>query len=570
MNDEIALERWHQARARNEARKRDGGGAAAEEDEDAPAHGIRGWHLAVPSWAELPTKARKSKAALRRAAAARRWQDEEADVLASGCVTRSFEGAVTMVDTVHDAFCVVDGDCYVPASANAKDDDDWAAAPLRVGDVLSVRAAHRPQGRNKWTAYRAERVSRAPPGKARRGREKRVERHVRRPRAVEERRAAARGAAAGRAKARDQPAPEVDAAAMRASVAAGLAAAESRAPKKTRHHGAAACLPVAADGAAAPAAEPSVLGVLTGDAALGPRGAVEGRSEFCSVAVAGCEAVKDGRWYYEVELGTDGVVQVGWAGADFGADDGAGDGVGDDAHSWGFDGCRGRAWTAGAAEAYGGAEGWKKGDVVGCRVDVDKGEASFSVNGADLGVAFRGVAGPLSAALSLEDGEAVRVALDRGDLRFGPPAGYRALGDARLAPLAEDEEASPAAAPAPASAPPRPAAAAAAPPAPPVPPVPAASPAPPAPPAPAPAPPKKKAPYVKGPPVAAAALDLGPFETAEALEALGLDRLKSALMAAGLKCGGTLRDRAERLLSTRGKDRADWDPKILAKPKKKG
>ena len=159
----------------------------SEEDEDAPAHGIRGWHLAVPSWAELPTKARKSKAALRRAAAARRWQDEEADVLASGCVTRSFEGAVTMVDTVHDAFCVVDGDCYVPASANPKDDDDWAAAPLRVGDVLSVRAAHRPQGRNKWTAYRAERVSRAPPGKARRGREKRVERHVRRPRAVEER-----------------------------------------------------------------------------------------------------------------------------------------------------------------------------------------------------------------------------------------------------------------------------------------------------------------------------------------------------------------------------------------------
>ena len=221
-----------------------------------------------------------------------------------------------------------------------------------------------------------------------------------------------------------------------------------------------------------------MLGVLTGDAALGPRGAVEGRSEFCSVAVAGCEAVKDGRWYYEVELGTDGVVQVGWAGADFGADDGAGDGVGDDAHSWGFDGCRGRAWTAGAAEAYGGAEGWKKGDVVGCRVDVDKGEASFSVNGADLGVAFRGVAGPLSAALSLEDGEAVRVALDRGDLRFGPPAGYRALGDARLAPLAEDEEASPAAAPAPAAAPPRPAAAAAAPP---VPPVPAAPPAPPAP-----------------------------------------------------------------------------------------
>ena len=561
MNDEIALERWHQARARNEARKRDGGGAAAEEDEDAPAHGIRGWHLAVPSWAELPTKARKSKAALRRAAAARRWQDEEADVLASGCVTRSFEGAVTMVDTVHDAFCVVDGDCYVPASANAKDDDDWAAARAASATSERARRAPAPGAQQVDGLPRRARVARAA-GQGARGREKRVERHVRRPRAVEERRAAARGAAAGRAKARDQPAPEVDAAAMRASVAAGLAAAESRAPKKTRHHGAAACLPVAADGVAAPAAEPSGAG--RPDGRRGARAARRRRRS--GVLLRGRRRLRGGQGRALVLRGRarHGRRRPGRLG---------GRGLWGRRRrgrrrrrrpaSWGFDGCRGRAWTAGAAEAYGGAEGWKKGDVVGCRVDVDKGEASFSVNGADLGVAFRGVAGPLSAALSLEDGEAVRVALDRGDLRFGPPAGYRALGDARLAPLAEDEDASPAAAPAPASAPPRPAAAAAAPPAPPVPP------APPAPPAPAPAPaPPKKAPYVKGPPVAAAALDLGPFETAEALEALGLDRLKSALMAAGLKCGGTLRDRAERLLSTRGKDRADWDPKILAKKKK--
>ena len=292
-----------------------------------------------------------------------------------------------------------------------------------------------------------------------------------------------------------------------------------------------------------------MLGVLTGDAALGPRGAVEGRSG----SLRGRRRLRggrDGRWYYEVELGTDGVVQVGWAGADFGADDGAGDGVGDDAHSWGFDGCRGRAWTAGAAEAYGGAEGGKKGDVVGCRVDVGKGEASFSVNGADLGVAFRGVAGPLSAALSLEDGEAVRVALDRSDLRFGPPAGYRALGDARLAPLAEDEEASPAA-PAPAVALPQPAAA---PPAP-VPPVSAAPPRRPRPRAGAGAAPR--APYVKGPPVAAAG-STGPFETAEASGPASTGR--GALMAAGLKCDGTLRDPPSGCRRRQG--RADWDPKI--------
>jgi hypothetical protein len=33
-------------------------------------------------------------------------------------------------------------------------------------------------------------------------------------------------------------------------------------------------------------------------------------------------------------------------------------------------------------------------------------------------------------------------------------------------------------------------------------------------------------------------LDLGEFETVEQLEAVGADRLKSALLAVGLKCGG--------------------------------
>ncbi|KAI1731936.1 pre-mRNA-splicing factor SF3A3, of SF3a complex, prp9 domain-containing protein [Ditylenchus destructor] len=46
-------------------------------------------------------------------------------------------------------------------------------------------------------------------------------------------------------------------------------------------------------------------------------------------------------------------------------------------------------------------------------------------------------------------------------------------------------------------------------------------------------------------------LDLSVFNSVEELEALGLDRLKSALMAANLKCGGTLRQRAERLFNTK-------------------
>lgn len=61
----------------------------------------------------------------------------------------------------------------------------------------------------------------------------------------------------------------------------------------------------------------------------------------------------------------------------------------------------------------------------------------------------------------------------------------------------------------------------------------------------------------------AAHLDLNAFSSWEELASLGLDRLKSALMALGLKCGGTLEERAQRLFSTKGK--TEVDPQLLAK-----
>lgn len=51
------------------------------------------------------------------------------------------------------------------------------------------------------------------------------------------------------------------------------------------------------------------------------------------------------------------------------------------------------------------------------------------------------------------------------------------------------------------------------------------------------------------------------------LASLGLDRLKSALMALGLKCGGTLEERALRLFSTKGKPLDQLDPDLFAKSK---
>lgn len=62
-------------------------------------------------------------------------------------------------------------------------------------------------------------------------------------------------------------------------------------------------------------------------------------------------------------------------------------------------------------------------------------------------------------------------------------------------------------------------------------------------------------------------LDLSAFSSWEELASLGLDRLKSALMALGLKCGGTLEERAQRLFSTKGKSLEELDPATFAKSK---
>jgi len=64
---------------------------------------------------------------------------------------------------------------------------------------------------------------------------------------------------------------------------------------------------------------------------------------------------------------------------------------------------------------------------------------------------------------------------------------------------------------------------------------------------------------------AAGALDLDAFDSVDELELLGADRLKAALLSLGLKCGGTLRQRAERLLAVKGKTLENIDPSLFAK-----
>ncbi|KAJ8285134.1 hypothetical protein COCON_G00039840 [Conger conger] len=66
-----------------------------------------------------------------------------------------------------------------------------------------------------------------------------------------------------------------------------------------------------------------------------------------------------------------------------------------------------------------------------------------------------------------------------------------------------------------------------------------------------------------------APLDLQTVGGAVELEALGLDRLKVELMGLGVKCGGTLQERAARLFSVRGLAKEQIPPALLqAKPTK--
>jgi len=59
-------------------------------------------------------------------------------------------------------------------------------------------------------------------------------------------------------------------------------------------------------------------------------------------------------------------------------------------------------------------------------------------------------------------------------------------------------------------------------------------------------------------------LDLLAYDSAAALAALPLDRLKGALLALGMKCGGTAAQRADRLWGVRGVAPPDIPPQLLA------
>lgn len=109
---------------------------------------------------------------------------------------------------------------------------------------------------------------------------------------------------------------------------------------------------------------------------------VVGTSNFSSVR-GGIDVPCEGRWMFEVQLNTPGIMQLGWVTplTVYTSEDG----VGDSRDSYAYDGKRVRKWNV-ESMSYG--EKWTAGDVISCGIDFENGRIEYWRNGVPMGVAY--------------------------------------------------------------------------------------------------------------------------------------------------------------------------------------
>jgi hypothetical protein len=145
-----------------------------------------------------------------------------------------------------------------------------------------------------------------------------------------------------------------------------------------------------------------------------------------------CTVTSD-RWYFEVALQTQGLMQVGWCvPARCEPKASAGEGIGDDEFSVGLDLFRRCYWFNGTATPVTVGRRWTVGDIIGCGVDLGAKRIVFSLNGnivcevaigRDVALDF---SAGLSPAVSLRSGNTVAVNVGSAPLRYKLD-GFRAL-----------------------------------------------------------------------------------------------------------------------------------------------
>ena len=111
----------------------------------------------------------------------------------------------------------------------------------------------------------------------------------------------------------------------------------------------------------------------------------DSKEGFLSIRTNNC--VIKGKYFYECELLSNGLLQIGWC--QLTTPFTAQNGVGDDESSYAYDGWR-NVLFHGPDKPYG--KIWDKGDIVGCCIDLTNRTMSFYLNGEDLGVAATNIA----------------------------------------------------------------------------------------------------------------------------------------------------------------------------------
>ncbi|CAM6031911.1 unnamed protein product [Sphagnum compactum] len=169
---------------------------------------------------------------------------------------------------------------------------------------------------------------------------------------------------------------------------------------------------------------------------------LKGLSKFTSVIIVddsepSTSDVRGLRHYYEVTLLSDGLMQIGWCTDKFsGGNDEAGDGVGDDetGFSWAFDGMRQVIIHGGFESAFSlrlDQAAWQAGDVIGCLLDIQRGNEkkllrmAFAVEGRCIQAFqtnFDLCEDVFIPALSLEKDEEILVNIGKSTFRYNPEA----------------------------------------------------------------------------------------------------------------------------------------------------
>ncbi|XP_061398037.1 E3 ubiquitin-protein ligase RNF123 [Musca vetustissima] len=108
---------------------------------------------------------------------------------------------------------------------------------------------------------------------------------------------------------------------------------------------------------------------------------VRSQGSFNTIKANVC--VFGGRWMYEVQLHTKGVMQAGWCSKKCVFNENSG--VGDSKLSYGYDGSKQQSWHISTAK-YG--EKWQVGDIIGITLDIENEEITYYRNGISMGVAF--------------------------------------------------------------------------------------------------------------------------------------------------------------------------------------